>query len=133
MLPQSPINKSSSRRTRDLLSGKEDQNNKLTKAQERARRVLEGVKTGVRAGVVPDRLSMAIIDRFGQGTSAARIRRRRKIPGLQDEEDEDELDKRAAEAEMGIASPLPRTLIRPTMVSMKKIHGLDGEVTDFKE
>jgi hypothetical protein len=137
MLPvaRTPLPNRSSRRMRDLLSGKEDQNTNLTKAQERARRVLEAAKTGRRGDIPsPSRLNLSAIEKVGRGTSAARIRKRRKLleEGCDDLEEE-ELDKSAAEAEIGIASPLPRALIRPIAVNIKKIHGLDGEVTDFKE
>lgn len=133
MIPPRPPLKSSSRRTRDLLGGKDgDKKAELTKAQERAQRVLEQAKSGARRGNIPERMSMSLIDRSGRATSASRIRRRRLAQGY-DEGDEDELDKSAAEAEIGIASPLPRTLIRPIAVTIKKIHGLDGEISDFKE
>lgn len=132
--PRVPLNRYSSRRTREVLGGKSGETGKLTKAEERARRALEEAKTGLRRGNIPDRLSATLINQSGRGTSAARIRKYRRLGQYSSsEEDEEELDKQAAEAEMGIASPLPRTLIRPTIVSIKKIHGLDGEVSEFKE
>jgi hypothetical protein len=122
-----------SRRMRDLLSGGED-HSKQIKAQERARRALEAAKTG-RRGEIPNssRLNFSAIEQLGRGTSAARIRKRRRLEEGLDENEEEELDRRAAEAEIGIASPLPQTLIRPIAVKIKKIHGLEGEVSDFKE
>lgn len=121
---------------RDLLSGKEDQNANATKAQERARRALDAAKTGRRGDIPnPSRMNV-ILERAGRGTSAARIRKHRQLTnrGFVDEEEDEELDKSAAEAELGIASPLPRSLIRPVAAAkLKKIHGLDGEISDFKE
>lgn len=118
---------------RDFSRRKNEKEEKLTKAQERARRVLEEAKSGVR-GMIPDRNRLNIPMPLDRGTSAARIRRRKRLAGGYEDEEEEELDKRAAEAEMGIASPLPRSLVRPIAVKIKKIHGLEnGEVSDFKE
>lgn len=127
-----------SRNSRDLFGkrGLPEKDDKMTKAQERAKRTLEEAKSGVR-GMIPDRSSLNVpaFDRLNRGTSAARTRRRRRVIVIEEEGDDDEeLDKRAAEAEMGIASPLPRALIRPIAVTIKKVHGLEnGEVSEFKE
>lgn len=135
-LPRAPFNRFS-RNPRDFLSKRGDEKDqKLTKAQERAARVLNEAKSGVR-GAIPDRSNMNVpmFDRgISRGTSLGRTKKHRRIIVIEEDGDEDEeLDKRAAEAEMGIASPLPRSLIRPIAVTIKKIHGLNGEVSEFKE
>lgn len=70
-----------------------------------------------------------------RGTSVARVKR----SGGENEEEERlreemelrlqevaALDKSALEASLGVASPLPRSVLRPVRTELKVVHGLDG-------
>lgn len=144
----------SSRRTRDFLSGraaslseekKGEPKKLLTKSEERAKRALAIARQRV---VSNEKISLAhkgisenplrelerkererhLQKQYDRGTSLARLKRY----GNKEEEEEDleflqeiELDKSAAEAALGVASPLPRSVLRPRRVDLKTTHSLD--------
>jgi hypothetical protein len=114
----------------------------LTKAEERAKRALERVRargasssgSAARTGVSEN--PMKALERrgrkrkealkAGRGTSVARIKRFMEEEEEEDLEKEEEINeerellKRAAEASLGIAPPLPRSILRPVKGTKNK-------------
>ena len=78
----------------------------LTKAQERAQRALESARHRDEGDIMSSaRRGMRDLDR---GTSIARVKRHGNV-----EEEDEELDRRSAEARIGLAPPLPQSILHP--------------------
>jgi hypothetical protein len=119
----------------------------LTKSEKRAARAIAEARERIRADAEQSAARKGVKEnpmrelerkererkdaqRFQRGTSLARVKRH----GNKEEEEEDlekmeemELDRSAAEARLGIASPLPRSILHPTKPSKKRDTDVDHE------
>lgn len=124
-----------------LRSSKKQDAQHLTKAQERAQRALTEARKRRKKSVAKSAAHEGVSEnplrelerhtrelkwqrKAERGTSVARVRRYGEDEDEDEEldvvDDELEMDKSAVEAELGIASPLPRSILRPRKGIVKK-------------